>query len=340
MKDAVVVEKEYAGEAIKFLLEHGMMDDTRRISRGGGKVEIPVKGDVPTAPFPYSIKEQEHIFYRRKDVPFERITERAKNFLSDEEIKLLPKKWEKVGDVLILKFPGDTKRKEDISKIYAEVLGCRAVLEDAGGITGVKREPIVKHIYGDENTETVHVENGIKFMLDASKIMFSSGNVDERIRIAYAGNGGDVVVDMFAGIGYFSIPMAVYSDVRVYACEINPVAYRYLTKNIELNKVESNITALYGDCREVAPRGVADRILMGHFHSKDFLPYAMKVLKEEGGMIYYHTTCPADSFPRVPFGDVERAARDSGKNAEMVHHREVKSYSPGIIHGVVDTRIF
>ena len=219
------------------------------------------------------------------------------------------------------------------------MLKCRAVLEDTGGIKGVKREPVVKHICGDKNTETTHVENKIKFMLDASKIMFSSGNVDERIRMAHAGREGEVAVDMFAGIGYFSIPMAVYSGTKVYACEINPVAYRYLTKNIELNGVEKNVKALYGDCRDVAPRGVADRVLMGYFKSKDFLPYALKVLKPDGGVIHYHTTCPVDSFPEEPFHDVESAARASGRNVELLYHKEVKSYAPGIIHGVLDVKI-
>jgi len=340
VRDAVVVDKKYADEAIKFLTEHEMLDDTRRISRGNGKVEIPVKGKVSPLPFPHSIKEQEHVMYRGQDVPFDRILRRAEKFLSHEEIELLPRKWEKVGDILILKFSEGIEKRKEVAKIYAEVLGCRAVLEDTGGITGVKREPVVNHIYGDKNTETVHVENRIKFMFDASKIMFSSGNVDERIRMAHAGNAGETVVDMFAGIGYFSIPMAVYSDVKVYACEINDVAYKYLSKNIELNDVRNKVKSLYGDCREVAPRNAADRVIMGYFKSKDFLPYAMEVLKSEGGVIHYHTTCPENAFPREPLEDIDKAAEDAGKNAEMVFHKNVKSYAPGIIHGVLDVRIF
>jgi len=340
VRDAVAVDKRYAGDAIEYLIEHGILDDTRRISRGNGKVEIPVRGDVTSLPFPHSIKEQEHVLYRGQDVPFNMIKGRAEKLLGQEGIEVLPRKWERVGDILILKFPENMGKKEEVAKIYAEVLGCRAVLEDTGGITGVKREPVVNHIYGDKNTETVHVENGIKFMFDASKIMFSSGNVDERIRMAHAGNAGEVAVDMFAGIGYFSVPMAVYSDVKVYACEINPVAYRYLSRNIELNNVKGNVTALYGDCRNVAPRGVADRVIMGYFKSKDFLPHAIEVLKPGGGVIHYHATCPKDTFPGEPLDDIENAAGDAGKSVRMLGYRKVKSYAPGIIHGVINARIF
>jgi len=337
VREAVVVEKRYASDAIKFLLENEMLDDERRISRDDKKVEIPVKGNV-TLPFPHSLKEQEHVLYRGQDVPFKEIKKKAKDIIGNKA-ELLPKKWEKFGDVLIIKFPEWLGRKEEMAKIYADALRCRTVLEDVGGITGVKRKPLVKHIYGDRNAETIHVENKIKFMFDASKIMFSSGNVDERIRMAYVGNEGEVVVDMFAGIGYFSIPMAVYSKTKVYACEINDVAYSYLKKNIKLNNVENNVRALYGDCREVAPRNVADRVIMGYFKSKKFLPYAMEVLKGEG-VIHYHTTCPKSSFPDEPFKEVRKATLDFGKNAELIFHKNVKSYAPGIIHGVIDVRVF
>ncbi|MEA2053827.1 MAG: class I SAM-dependent methyltransferase family protein [Candidatus Thermoplasmatota archaeon] len=337
---AVAVEKKYADRAIKFLLENNFLDDTRRVWREGNKVEIPVKNEITFFPFPFSLKEQERVINRGHDIPFKKIKKEAKKILSTDEIAILPKKWEKIGDILVLKFSGKIDRKEEVSKIYAEVLKCRAVLEDMGGITGIKREPMVKHIYGDENTETIHVENKIKFKLDVSKIMFSSGNVDERIRMAYIGNEGETVVDMFAGIGYFSIPMAVYSKVKVYACEINPAAYHYLKKNIELNGVEQNMAGLHGDCRKVAPRGIANRILMGYLQSKEFLPYAMKILKTDGGIIHYHMNCPKNSFPEVPFSDVKSVAHNFGRTAELLKEKEVKSYAPGIIHGVLDIKIF
>ena len=45
---------------------------------------------------------------------------------------------------------------------------------------------------------------------------------------------------MFAGIGYFTIPIAVHSNVKkIYAIEINPVSYNFLCENIKLNKVET-----------------------------------------------------------------------------------------------------
>jgi len=128
---------------------------------------------------------------------------------------------------------------EKLPEVYASVLKCRAVLEDVEGIYGVMRTPSFRFIVG-KNAETVHVENDIKYKFDVSKIMFSSGNIDERIRMGKIVRKDEVAIDMFAGIGYFSIPMAV-NGARVYAIELNPVAYEYLNENAKLNGVEDRI---------------------------------------------------------------------------------------------------
>jgi len=71
-------------------------------------------------------------------------------------------------------------------------------------------------------TETVHRENGVIFNLDARKVMFSAGNLKERMRMSLFGKD-EFVVDMFAGIGYFTLQMAVHSRPRkIMAIEMNP----------------------------------------------------------------------------------------------------------------------
>lgn len=216
------------------------------------------------------------------ETPLEKIKKSLKNNISLELTNFLPEKWEKIGDVLIVKL--DEKLKsygEEIGKTYAEVLHCKTVLNDVGGISGIYREPNVEILYGSENTEVVHKENGIRYKLDVAKIMFSSGNMDERLRMANISNKNETVVDLFAGIGYFTLPMAVYSKPRkIFSCEINPVAYKYLCKNIVLNHVTSIVNPLFGDNRIIAPKNVAERVIMGYFEDTEkFLPTAFDCLK-------------------------------------------------------------
>lgn len=235
-----------------------------------------------------------------------------------------------IGDILVL--------KKDVKNPYRllDIPGVNRVVK-LGHINGSEREPDVKILVG-EDTETVHKENHCLFKLDVSKIMWSKGNTGERIRMANIVENGEVVVDMFAGIGYFSIPMAVHSKPdKIYSIEINPVAYDYLCDNINLNRVEDVVIPLLGDCRDIAPRGIADRVLMGYIgNTHKYLPTAMEVLKK-GGVVHYHESVPDKLKFIRPIKRIEEAA--GGRDVEILNKRIIKPYSPGVYHVVVDAKI-
>ncbi|HDO19853.1 MAG TPA: class I SAM-dependent methyltransferase family protein [Thermoplasmatales archaeon] len=273
--------------------------------------------------------------------PFDVIKERLAKTLPGAPLSLLPKKWEKIGDVLIIKLPDSLRNYEiEVAEVYASVLKCKSVLEDVAGIDGEYRIPKFRLIYGDKDTETVHTENGVRYKLDPAKIMFSSGNKDERMRMATVSNEKEVVVDMFAGIGYFSLPIAVYSrPKKIYAIEKNSFAYHYLVENISLNHVTDVIEPLLGDNRDVTPEGIADRVIMGYIkNTYEFLPVAIKALKSSG-TIHYHETCPNELLPQRPINKITKIAERYGKRADIERIKRVKSYAPGVSHVVIDVRI-
>lgn len=277
-----------------------------------------------------------------RKTPYEVILEIASRDLPKPLLGSLPRKWERFGDVLILRFPKELEdHKLRVSKIYADVLKCRSILEDVGGIEGELRIPRLNLVYGDVNTETIHIENGIRFKFDPMKVMFSSGNMNERIRISKISNEDEIVVDMFAGIGYFSIPIAVYSKPKkVYAIEKNPIAFKYLKDNIVLNHVTGAVEPILGDNRERTPKNTADRIIMGYL--KDtyiYLPYAIESLRDNEGMIHYHEICPNELLPRRPIRRIMEAAGRYGKKVDIIRINKVKSYAPGISHVVLDARL-
>jgi tRNA wybutosine-synthesizing protein 2 len=150
---------------------------------------------------------------------------------------------------------------------------------------------------------------------------------------------GETVVDMFAGIGYFSIPLAVYQrPSKVIACELNPVAFRYLEENIALNQVSRIVKPVLGDNRDLAGEGIADRVIMGYVKTThEHLPAAVRLLKS-GGVIHYHETCPNELLPNRP---VQRILENvKGGRTEIIRMKEIKSYAPGVTHVVVDAKIF
>jgi len=250
----------------------------------------------------------------------------------------LPRKWELLGDVLVIRIPSELAGiRYQVAGSYAKVLGARTVCQEVGAVTGVHRTPQVEVVWGD-GTETVHKENGILYKLDVAKVMFSSGNVAEKRRMSMLDCSGEVVVDMFAGIGYFTLPLAVHARAKkVVACEINPVAFGYLTENVPLNRVEGVVQPFLGDNRDLPGEGFADRVLMGYVGTThEFLPKAFSLVRP-GGIIHYHETCPIDEWPQRPLRRLREGAQ--GRRLEILHQEEVKSYAPAISHYVIDVKV-
>jgi tRNA wybutosine-synthesizing protein 2 len=338
---AIRVEREKTEDLRQELSRLGHLDARRKILVVEEFVEIPVldlEGLDLDKWGAVAVDQKEPVERLEVYDPHEEIVKKLR--IPDELMGLLPRKWESLGDVLILKLDEALRPYEgEIAETYADILGAVTVLEDVGGISEDIRKPHVRVILG-ERTETTHKENGVLYKLDAEEVMFSSGNIDERIRMARVCDDGDFVVDMFAGIGYFSLPMAVHSKPeKVYAIEINPVAFGYLEKNIRLNEVEQVVEPVLGDCLEVAHEGVANRVVMGYLSGGEvYLPKAMRIIGEEG-IIHYHENCPNELLSDRPTKTVQDAATKESRSVEILHQKRIKSYAPGVSHMVLDIRV-
>ena len=240
-------------------------------------------------------------------------------------------KYKKIGDILIIdkNYPDDDF--ENLSKRH----NVKTIME-IDHIQGTKREPVYRILYGSE-TETINKENGCLFKLDLAKVMWSKGNNNERLRIAKLVRDDETVIDMFAGIGYFSIPIGVHSNAKqVHAIEINPNSYHYLCENIKLNKLD-NITPILGDCMVETPKLKADRILMGYVKTTHhYLKVAIDSLNE-GGILHYHETVPEKLIDSRPIDRIVAQAGD--REVELLKINRIKKYSPGVQHVVIDARI-
>lgn len=167
--------------------------------------------------------------------------------------------------------------------------------------------------------------------------MWSKGNNNERLRIAKLVKDNETVIDMFAGIGYFSIPIGVHSNAKqVYAIEINPNSYHYLCENIKLNKL-NNVTPILGDCKIETPNLKADRIVMGYVKTTHhYLKVAIDSLNP-GGILHYHETVPEKLINVRP---IERIIAQAGnRDVDLIKINKIKKYAPGVEHVVVDVRI-
>ncbi|RAP44466.1 class I SAM-dependent methyltransferase family protein [uncultured Methanosphaera sp.] len=237
-----------------------------------------------------------------------------------------------IGDILVVK-----KVPDNLDEILKLPYINRVV--KLGQIHGQKREPDIEMIYG-EGTETIHKENYCKFKIDVAKVMWSKGNTGERLRMSKLPESDETIIDMFAGIGYFTIPMAVHSKPKkIYAIEINPNSYEFLCENIKLNKVEDIVEPILGDCDLQDFDHVADRVLMGYIgNTEDYLDSGIHYLKK-GGVLHYHESTPEPILFTRPVERVRKAAEKQGRGIKVLNKRKIKKYSPGVYHTVVDIQI-
>jgi tRNA G37 N-methylase Trm5/tRNA(Phe) wybutosine-synthesizing methylase Tyw3 len=234
---------------------------------------------------------------------------------------------------------GGELRRPDVRVVA--VLGSPLLITGDDNDTDVRVSDIADAHLPNSPTLTTHVENGVLYHFDVRLCMFASGNGTERMHFATVRAPGERVVDMFAGIGYFALPLAIHGGVeRVVCLEKNSDSAAFLRHNAVLNNVAARLEVICGDNREVGNEyiGTCDRVSMGYLPTPfDFVPRALAFLKPTGGTVHFHYCCRENddsrfSLPRDTFAK-------SGYEFTIAQVRFVKHYAPNIDHFVADVVI-
>ncbi len=169
----------------------------------------------------------------------------------------------------------------------------KAVWRQSSSVSGNYRLRSLEFVLGEKSTETYYKEHGCFYKTDLRKAFFSPRLSYERMRIAELIQKNEVVLNMFSGVGCYSISIAKHSQpLKVYSVDVNPCAVTYLRENIRLNRVEKIVVPIQGDAKEVTQKqlqNVADRVLMPlPERAYQYINYAMLALKRNGGWIHYY----------------------------------------------------
>jgi len=215
--------------------------------------------------------------------------------LRPDELELIYKSYDIVGDIAVIRVP-EVLRKQ--SEIIAEAVmqthkRVKSVWCQVGPVSGDLRLRELEWVAGERRSETVHREHGCVFKVDIRTCYFSPRLSYERIRIARQVQPGEVIVNMFAGVGCYSIIIAKHSEAsKIFSIDINPAAVQYMRENVKLNRVMERVLPLEGDARRIVEerlRNVADRVLMPlPERAYEYLDCAVSALKPAGGWIHYY----------------------------------------------------
>ncbi|KAK9056395.1 hypothetical protein SSX86_027485 [Deinandra increscens subsp. villosa] len=265
-------------------------------------------------------------------------------------LEQLPTRWERLGDIVVLPM---TSFKDSVwdsvgNELWltvADSLGAsRLARQGRVSPTGTRDSGL--EILVGINGWVDHRENGVLYSFDATKCMFSWGNLSEKRRMGQLDCKEEVIVDLFAGIGYFTLPFLVKANAKmVYACEWNPHAIEALRRNLEANGVADRCVVLEGDNGVTAPKGVADRVNLGLLPSSEgSWATAVRALRSKGGMMHVHGNVK-DSEEHSWTEQVSKSIKEISRRTEgynwdvsVEHVERVKWYAPHIRHLVVDLK--
>jgi len=320
------------GETVRrVLIEMKILDGSRKIASDAGYLFLPLvrePDDVGKENFSSDVEFVCYAFEVQESAP---TLEGILGFMPHYEV---------IGDIALIEAddPDADRIGEALLKVHPNL---NTVLGATTPVVGEYRIREFTVIAGVDKTGTIHKEYGCRYAVDLAKAYFTPRLSTERERILSWIKPDDVVVDMFAGVGPYSILIAKKaSPKRVIAIDKNPDAIGFLRRNVDLNHV-GNIEVINGDANVEAQRfaGIADHVIMNLPHNAyEFLDSAVNLTKT-GGMIHYYGMTHEDDLFDSSIELIEAAAKRAGRGVEVVEKRTVRSYAPHQYNICIEARV-
>lgn len=329
-----------------------ILDRDCRISRKNEEILLPLLRE-PTQEETRHLRSELTTFKLMEEI-FERdpkqkstIRQILKEMIPPKLLEEIPKSMPTVGDIAIIEISNElSKYDEQIGKaILTANPSLKTVLKKAGSIHGTHRTRDFEIIAGESRTVTVHREYGCILNVDLSKVYFNPRLAYERNRVSRLVGKRDTVLDMFAGVGPFSIQIARRNKmIKIFAVDINPVAVEYLHRNIEENRMKGRIVAIEGDVEDIVQQrfeGKVDRVLMNLPGSSErYLDTACKALKRRGGTIHYYQFAKGSDALETAEHTFRRGVIKAGRKVNgIITFRRVIATAPREWQIAIDARV-
>ncbi len=266
------------------------------------------------------------------------------SILSPLESEELISAFDQIGDIIIVRIPDSLLPKKKLigETLLKEVKIVKSVFYQASPVEGDFRTRNLEILAGEDRTETEYKEFGCRFAVDVANAFFSPRLSTERERIANLIQEGEIMVNMFAGVGMFSIMAAKKKKCTVYSIDINPIASKLCEKNIELNKLAGKVISINGDTSKIIEEKLQDKadrtLMLLPERSDEFLETAIKTTKD-GGIIHYYSHIHADKKSDAGKLSEKHYLDVTTVKSEILASKIVRPVGPRYYQTVVDVKI-
>ena len=266
------------------------------------------------------------------------------SILTENESQQLISAFDQIGSIIIVRIPDSLISKKKIigETLLEQVKTTKSVFFQSSPVEGDFRTRNLELLAGDDKTETEYKESGCRFIVNVEKAFFSPRLSTERERISNLVNDNETIVNMFGGIGMFSILSAKKKSCTVYNIDINPDASTLCEENTRLNKLKGNVISLNGDASDIIKKELqnsANRVLMLlPERSDEFLDSAISSLKTNG-IIHYYSHIHADKKQDAAKLSEVHFLKTNATNSKILNSKIVRPIGPRFYQTVVDAAI-
>lgn len=349
---SIQVPKIHGEKTINLANKLGLRDKELGIQSDGQSVYIPIvrqpsKGEQKVFSNNVFLTKVDVRVFKKRTHREKTLVEVLENQLKSSLLASLPKAFDIIGDIAIIEIPSELeKHRKTIGEAFMQIhRNVRTVLAKGGAVRGTYRVRKFHVIAGESKTDTIYKEFGCQYRIDMAKAYFSPRLSQEHKRIALLVKKSETVVDLFAGVGPFSMLIAKNNEARkIYALDINPEAVDLLKKNIRLNRVQDRITPILGEARSIVEEkllGVADRVIMNlPEKAAEFVDVACKALKPDGGVVHFYGFVRSpDSVDALKDRFTKGVERSGRKVEQFLFAKAVRETAPFESQIVLDAEI-
>jgi tRNA (guanine37-N1)-methyltransferase len=287
------------------------------------------------------------LVFNEKQFPPETLFQALKDKLPSNLLNKIPQAFDIVGDIVVIDIPQQLRpyQNEIGEAIMQTQKNVSTVLAKAGDIGGIFRIRNYDFIAGERKTRTIHREFGCEYHVDISKAYFSPRLSHEHARVAAQVQDDEMVVDLFAGVGPFSVLIAKRNPTaKVYAVDLNPDAVELLKVNVKANKVEDRVFPIVANAREIAQttlRAVADRVIMNLPETAiNFVDAACNTMKLKGGIIHFYGFVRSpDTIENLKQRFSEQVEKNGRSVEEFTYSKKIRETAPFESQIVIDAKI-